>query len=98
PPSSTLFPYTTLFRSSDSVPETSAANSNNGLATDVAHTNIGSDEKPASTDALANNGGPTSVDPGSTTYYQELTTTTTGDSNESRSEETRLNSSHVKIS
>lgn len=68
---------------SDSVPETSAANSNNGLATDVAHTNIGSDEKPASTDALANNGGPTSVDPGSTTYYQELTTTTTGDSNES---------------
>ncbi len=68
---------------SDSVPETPAANSNNGLATDVAPTNNGSDEKPASTDAPTNNGRPTSVDPGSTTYYQELTTTTTGDSNES---------------
>lgn len=62
--------------------ETSVASTNNGSETVDDGTNNGLDGKPPSIDALVNNGEPTSVAPTSTTYYQELTTTTTGKSHE----------------
>jgi hypothetical protein len=46
--------------------------------TNAATTNNGSGGNPASVDASTNTGTATSVDPTSTTYYQSLTTTTTG--------------------
>lgn len=59
-------------------PETSVAATSNGSPTSAAQANTGSGGKPASIDAPANTGGATTVDPTSTTYYQSLTTTTTG--------------------
>lgn len=56
---------------------TIVAPSNNGSETSAAKSNNGFADNPASTDAPVNNGEATSVAPGSSTYYQELTTTTT---------------------
>jgi hypothetical protein len=62
--------------------ETNAAETNTGCLTTVAKSSKGLGKKTTSVDALVNRGQATSVAPTSTTYYQELTTTTTGVSEE----------------
>lgn len=71
---------------SDVRSETSAASYNNGSEVIAAHTNNGLDEIGASVDALVSNDRPTNVAPNSTTYNQELTTTTTGQAQKSADE------------
>jgi hypothetical protein len=63
---------------SGGLPPSSGATTNIGSATSVASTSNGSDQESASDAAPANTAKATSVAPTSTTYYQELTTTTTG--------------------
>jgi len=60
--------------------ETSAAQTNTGLATSVARSSNGSTPKSPGSDDESNNGPATSVGRTSTTYYQDQTTTTTGES------------------
>lgn len=61
---------------------TNAASVNNGPETSVAKTNKGLARKAPTSAAPVNRGEATSVALSSTTYYQELTTTTTGESEE----------------
>ena len=67
---------------SGSLTETIVADTNTGSGIDAAQGNNGSGRNSASTAAPANTGEATSVDRTSTTYYQSLTTTTTGDSDD----------------
>jgi len=71
--------------------ETSVATTNTGSGTFAAKSNTGLTGNPASIDASVNNGEATSVAPGSSTYYQELTTTTTGESRKKSVKEVPVN-------
>lgn len=64
--------------------QTSVALTNDGLAIDVDPINNGSDDSQPTTVQRINTGQVTSVAPTNTTYYQELTTTTEGNSTDSR--------------
>jgi hypothetical protein len=65
---------------SESASETSAAMTNTGLTTSVAQSSNGSSANSPGSDDGSNNGPATSVGRTSTTYYQDQTTTTTGES------------------